>query len=391
MNSEWSNMVDSDKVVEGSELKPDLSNWDKEDPARSSSKQAWLTLWITTYSLFLGFCVWFMVSAIAPEAQRDRFRSIVRAALLAHRDSRSVRRSSPLSLHGSASHSGNADAGGAVLSALHHSHGWVVLRRSGYEYIVRITDVARGTCAESAVDLLRLHAFYWILLPETGSRGLRSDPVGMGNLGMSDDPTYRAVAHGIRTVWASPSSPRCEVMAKLWVFNAAIFSFHGLLSPRFLLLASQGCSRQGKYPEQLDIFSNKNTWYMTLLYVMTFGIYSLVIAAPVWSDYSKQFRSTSQFAGHGLTGLPQGVTYAFLGPLICSLVRVMRGGHCVISSGVQSGRLCRCRYDALGALSANLQPSSRQSGPVHAIPHRACLPSSCSPGSVTRERSSRCP
>ena len=44
----------------------DLSTWDPEDPDRWDPKFAWRTLWITTYNLTLAFCVWYLVSAIAP-------------------------------------------------------------------------------------------------------------------------------------------------------------------------------------------------------------------------------------------------------------------------------------------------------------------------------------
>lgn len=53
--------------VFGSKLKPDLSNWNKEDPDYWHPRRAWMTLWISTYSMIMGFVVWFLVSAIAPK------------------------------------------------------------------------------------------------------------------------------------------------------------------------------------------------------------------------------------------------------------------------------------------------------------------------------------
>lgn len=44
----------------------DLALWDPEDPERWDSRFAWRTLWVTTYNLMLAFCVWYLVSAIAP-------------------------------------------------------------------------------------------------------------------------------------------------------------------------------------------------------------------------------------------------------------------------------------------------------------------------------------
>ena len=43
-----------------------LSNWDPEDEKNWDSGIAWRTLWISTFSLIIGFCTWYLVSAIAP-------------------------------------------------------------------------------------------------------------------------------------------------------------------------------------------------------------------------------------------------------------------------------------------------------------------------------------
>ena len=44
-----------------------LTDWNPNDESTWDSKLAWRTLWITTYSLILAFCVWFLPSAIAPK------------------------------------------------------------------------------------------------------------------------------------------------------------------------------------------------------------------------------------------------------------------------------------------------------------------------------------
>ena len=50
-----------------------LQGWDPEDPEHWDSKIAWRTLWITTFSMIIGFCVWYLVSAIAPLLNRIGF------------------------------------------------------------------------------------------------------------------------------------------------------------------------------------------------------------------------------------------------------------------------------------------------------------------------------
>ena len=77
--------------------------------------------------------------------------------------------------------------------------------------------------------------------------------------------------------------------------------------------------------QQLDIFSNSNTWVMTAMYVMTFGIFS-GFAAQFALIINQHYGKDSAFAG--MEGLPAGAGYAFLGPLIGSLVRFVWGPLC---------------------------------------------------------------
>ncbi|MCL2465683.1 MAG: MFS transporter [Micrococcales bacterium] len=44
----------------------ELTDWNPEDPERWNSSLAWSTLWTTTFSLILGFMVWYLPSALAP-------------------------------------------------------------------------------------------------------------------------------------------------------------------------------------------------------------------------------------------------------------------------------------------------------------------------------------
>ena len=50
-----------------------LTGWNPEEPENWSSKIAWTTLTITTYSMILAFCVWFLPSAIAPKLNEIGF------------------------------------------------------------------------------------------------------------------------------------------------------------------------------------------------------------------------------------------------------------------------------------------------------------------------------
>lgn len=73
---------------------------------------------------------------------------------------------------------------------------------------------------------------------------------------------------------------------------------------------------RASFREQMDIFHNKHTWFCTITYVMTFGSFSGLSAAfplmikTVYGDFA---------------GAPDPLTYAFIGPLIGSAVRVAFG------------------------------------------------------------------
>lgn len=70
------------------------------------------------------------------------------------------------------------------------------------------------------------------------------------------------------------------------------------------------------FREQLDIFGSKHTWSMTSLYIMTFGAFSGLAAT-----FPLLIRTSY---GH-FDGAPDPLTYAFLGPLVGSLIRVLAG------------------------------------------------------------------
>jgi len=68
--------------------------------------------------------------------------------------------------------------------------------------------------------------------------------------------------------------------------------------------------------EQMDIFSNKHTWYCTITYVMTFGTFAGLSAA---------FPLMIKFLYGDFPNAPDPLVYAFYGPLIGSASRIAFG------------------------------------------------------------------
>jgi NNP family nitrate/nitrite transporter-like MFS transporter len=73
---------------------------------------------------------------------------------------------------------------------------------------------------------------------------------------------------------------------------------------------------KASFKEQLDIFGMKHTWFCTVTYVMTFGSFSGLSAA---------FPLLIKSLYGSFPGAPDPLTYAFLGPLVGSLARILCG------------------------------------------------------------------
>ena len=41
-------------------MRPDIKVWNPENPAQWNKTLAWTTVWLSTFSLTLGFCAWFL-------------------------------------------------------------------------------------------------------------------------------------------------------------------------------------------------------------------------------------------------------------------------------------------------------------------------------------------
>lgn len=73
------------------------------------------------------------------------------------------------------------------------------------------------------------------------------------------------------------------------------------------------------FKQQLDIFGSPHTWVMTSLYIMTFGAFS---------GLSATFPLLIKQVYGGLPGAPDALSYAFYGPLVGSVARVLAGPVC---------------------------------------------------------------
>ena len=226
-----------------------IVGWDPEDPQRWDSKVAWKTLIVSTYSLFLGFCVWFMVSAIAPKLNEIGF-DLSSAQLywltampgLSGGLLRLVFMVLPPIL------------GTRMLVGL--SSLLYIIPMVGWFFAVQDTSTSFGSLMLLAVLCGIGGGTFSGYMPSTGyffpkrlSGTALAIQSGVGNLGMSVIQIIGPWLMGFGLFGITFIAPMRGDEGALWVFNAAIsLRSMGHRGGDSVLLAPQRRSRQGKYP-----------------------------------------------------------------------------------------------------------------------------------------------
>ncbi|MDO5672400.1 MAG: MFS transporter [Actinomycetaceae bacterium] len=300
-----------------------LKNWDPERDANWSSEIAWTTLSITTYSMIMAFCVWFLASAIAPKLNEIGF-----------------------------------DLSKAQLYWLTSMPGLsCALMRLVYTFLPPIVGTRKLVGISSLLFVIPMLGWFfavqnaqtpygWLLvlsfmcgigggafsgyMPSTGyffpkrltgtALGIQA---GIGNLGMSIIQLVGPLLMGFSLFGMTWLGPQEGANGSIWVYNAAIFFIPWCIAACFLAFwLLKDVPIKSNIRQQLDIFSNANTWYMTALYIMTFGVFS---------GFSAQFGlliNDNYGATSPLQLAVSGASFAFLGPMIGALVRVVWGPLC---------------------------------------------------------------
>lgn len=303
-----------------------LESWDPE--SRWDSKRAWRTLTVTTYALTLAFITWFLVSAVAP--------------ILA--DLGFVLTSSQLFILAAA-----PGLAGGLLRIV-----WTFLPPLlGTRKLVTITTaLLLVPLIGWAIAIQDPTTPYWVLLalalltgigggafsgfmPSTSyffpkskqgtALGLQA---GIGNFGVSIVQlltpwlvTVAVFGGGMFGVSQFITMPGAQAPREVWYQNAGWFWVPFVVlgvGVAWLLLRSVPV-KVAKVSDQFDIFRNKHTWIMTVLYVITFGTFSgfaAVFALLIMGHFGPDV--------FGQAGIDAG-KYAFLGALVGSLARIIAG------------------------------------------------------------------
>jgi NNP family nitrate/nitrite transporter-like MFS transporter len=338
-----------------------LDSWNPEDAATWDSGRAWKTLWITTFNLTLAFITWFLVSAIAPQLNNigfdlskgqlywlaampglaGGFLRLVWMFLPPIMGTRKLVWMSSLLL---------------VIPLV----GWALaVQNSDTSYtVLLLLAFLAGVGGGVFSGFMPSTSYFFPKAKQGTALGIQA---GIGNFGVSIVQFVTPWIIGFALVGGSQAFVNEEkgINKEVWFQNAGYvwipFVIVGVILA-YTMLRSVPIQARG-VKDQLDIFSNKHTWLMTWLYILTFGTFSGMAAQ--FALLIKNFYGTP-FGAEGVNP----VSYAFLGALVGSAARVLAGP---IADRVGGGKVTLVAVLGIGLsalyTSFQLSPSTVESFP----------------------------
>ncbi|GAA1627284.1 NarK/NasA family nitrate transporter [Catellatospora bangladeshensis] len=315
-----------------------LRSWDPENPATWDKSLAWRTLWISTFTLTLCFASWFLASAIAPKLTNLGF------------DLTNNQLYWLTSMPGLA---------GGLMRLI-----WMVLPP--------IMGTRRMVTLTTALLLIPVLGWgvqvqdpttpYWVLLslsflsgigggafsgfmPSTSyffPRRMQGTALGLqagiGNFGVSLVQLLTPWIIGFSMIGflgssAPMAAPPGKAAQVVWYQNAAFVYVPFILVGAALAWAMlKSVPIKANIRQQFDIFGNPDTWWMTLLYIMTFGTFAGLSAqfgllvknlyGAGNPDIVQGVGSAARLLVEGYT-VPDPVAFVFLGPLVGAGARIL--------------------------------------------------------------------
>ena len=306
-----------------------LDSWDPENAETWDSRLAWKTLWITTFNLTLAFVTWFLVSALAPQLNyigfdlsKGQLYWLVAMPGLAGGLLRIVWMFLPPIL-------GTRKLvwmSTALLLIPLIGWGMVVNNPSTSYTVLLMLAFMAGVGGGVFSGFMPSTSYFFPKSKQGTALGLQA---GIGNFGVSLVQFVSPWVVGIGLFGTSLGlfgqsqefvNPDKGIQAQVWYNHAGWFWVPWVIIGvilAFTLLKSVPVQARG-VKEQLDIFSNKHTWLMTWLYILTFGTFSGLAAQ--FGLLMKNLYSTP-FGDDGVNPL----AYAFLGALVGSAARILAG------------------------------------------------------------------
>jgi len=301
-----------------------IQEWSPENEGfwnTTGSKIAWRTLSITTISLVLSFATWFMMSAVVVRLPGIGFKfSTMELFWLAAMPGLAggtlrIIHAFLIPIYGTR----NVVAVSTIIKLLPViGIGLAILDPSTPWWVFMALAFTAGFGGGDFSSYMPSTSLFFPKRLQGTALGIQA---GVGNFGVSLVQFVTPWIIGFAMVESLTGGPQVltkgTVTSTIWLQNAAF-----IYAPFIVLLAILAWVYLKRVPvkasikEQFDIFKNKHTWFCTVTYVMTFGTFSGLSAA---------FPLMIKTIYGGFPDAPDPLTYAFLGPLIGSLLRVLGG------------------------------------------------------------------
>lgn len=305
-----------------------LSRWEPENHVfweTTGKRLAWRTLWITTYSLMLSFIVWFMVSAIVVKLPGVGFKFTTTQLFwltampgLAGGTLRIIWTFLPPIL--GTRHLVALSTALLLIPVI----GWsYAIENPGTPYwVLLLLAFLAGIGGGNFSGFMPSTSYFFPKRLQGTALGIQA---GIGNFGVSVVQFltpwvvgFALFASGIVNL-GNPQSFTAKngLSSPIWLHNAAlVWTLFILVGVGLAWTMLKSVPVRANFREQFDIFRDKHTWVMTSLYIATFGSFSgfsAVFALLIKQLYGK------------FDPAPDPLAFAFLGPLVGSLVRVAFG------------------------------------------------------------------
>ncbi|WP_030527480.1 MFS transporter [Phycicoccus jejuensis] len=314
-----------------------LTAWDPEDERTWDKGLAWRTLWVTTFCLTLAFAAWYLPSAVIPKlnalgydftkgqlywmaAMPGLAAGLFRLVWMVLPPVLGTRRLVTLT----------------SLLLIASTLGWGVRVQSPtapyWELMVLAFLAGIGGGAFSG--FMPSTSYFFPKRMQGTALGLQA---GLGNFGVSLVQLLTPYLVAISALAAFGGGQQLTVPGKpektVWFQNAA-FVWIPLMVLGALLAWTllKSVPVKADIRQQFDIFRSQDTWWMTVLYIMTFGTFSglaaqfgLLMTNLYGSGNTDIVRGTGASATVLVAGyaVPDAVKYVFLGPLVGAGARVL--------------------------------------------------------------------
>lgn len=312
-----------------------LESWDPDDEESWDSRLAWRTLWITTFCLTLAFIAWFLPSAIIPKlnalgytftkselywmtAMPGLSAGLMRLIWMVLPPILGTRKLVTLT----------------TLLLIVSTLGWGVRVQeptAPYWELMVLAFLA-GIGGGAFSGFMPSTSYFFPKSKQGTALGLQA---GIGNLGVSIVQLLTPYLIAISALGFLGGSQMMEVAGEaseeVYYQNAAFLWIPLMLIGAIIAWTMlKSVPVKANFRQQFDIFKNQDTWWMTMLYIMTFGTFSglaaqfgLLMINLYGSGNAEIVAGAGADAQLLIPGyaVPEAVKYVFLGPLVGAVAR----------------------------------------------------------------------